>query len=77
MLLKIISPVAELLSKEVDSVELPGEVSRFEVLNNHAPLISSLVKGSIIYKVNGQEESVSINSGFVEISKNTITVCVE
>lgn len=77
MLLKIISPVAEVLSAEVESVELPGTKGRFEVLQGHAALISSLERGKIVYKVRGKVESVAVNSGFVEVSDNVITVCIE
>lgn len=77
MLLKIISPVAEVLSAEVESVELPGTKGRFEVLQGHAALISSLERGKIVYKVHGKVESVAVNSGFVEVSDNVITVCIE
>jgi len=77
MLLKIISPVKEVLSAEVESVELPGTKGRFEVLAGHAPLISSLTKGNIVYKVCGKPESLPVSSGFVEVADNVVTVCVE
>lgn len=75
--LKVISPVKEVLSKDVDLVELPGSLSRFEVLKDHAPLISSLTKGRIRYVADGLEESIEIESGFVEVKNNTVTVCIE
>lgn len=75
--LKVISPVKEVLSKDVDLVELPGSLSRFEVLKDHAPLISSLTKGVIRYVKDGKEESIEIASGFVEVKNNTVTVCIE
>lgn len=75
--LKVISPVKEVLSKDVDLVELPGSLSRFEVLKDHAPLISSLTKGVIRYVKDGKEESIEIESGFVEVKNNTVTVCIE
>lgn len=75
--LKVISPVKEVLSKDVDLVELPGSLCRFEVLKDHAPLISSLTKGRIRYVADGLEESIGIESGFVEVKNNTVTVCIE
>ncbi len=75
--LKVISPVKEVLSKDVDLVELPGSLSRFEVLKDHAPLISSLARGRIRYVADGREESIEIESGFVEVKNNTVTVCIE
>ena len=47
--LKIISPEREVLSEKVDLVELPGSQGRFEVLRDHAPLVSSLDEGVIRY----------------------------
>ena len=62
------------------SVELPGTLGRFEVLQDHAPLISSLDKGDIVYRFEGDEEregKVQISSGFVEICDNHVVACVE
>ena len=62
---------------EVESVTLPGTVGSFTVLNNHAPIISSLENGKIAYKdVSGITE-LAIKSGFAEVSDNTLSVCVE
>ena len=77
MKLLVISPEANLLEKDVDFVELPGTLGRFAVLKSHAPLISSLTKGNVVYRINGNTESIAIESGFVEIKNDEITVCVE
>jgi F-type H+-transporting ATPase subunit epsilon len=47
------------------------------VLKDHAPLISSLEEGRIVFVSNGVEENVDIVSGFVEIAFNKVTVCAE
>ena len=47
------------------------------VLKDHAPLISSLDEGRIVFMSNGVEENVEIKSGFVEIAFNKIIACVE
>ena len=78
--LQILSPERELVHESVVSVELPGTLGRFEVLKDHAPLISSLDKGDILYKMDQGEEregKVSISSGFVEICDNHVIACVE
>lgn len=78
--LQILSPERELVHESVVSVELPGTLGRFEVLKDHAPLISSLDKGDILYKMDQGEEregKVSISSGFVEICDNHVFACVE
>jgi F-type H+-transporting ATPase subunit epsilon len=47
MLLEIITPESKLFSGEVESVQLPGVEGSFQLLNNHAPIISALSKGTI------------------------------
>ena len=78
ILLKILSPEKLILEKEVRRVELPGGDGRFVVLQDHAPLISSLVKGKIEYTSgDGASDYVAVDSGFVEVSDNKVTACVE
>ncbi len=47
MYLEIVSPEATLFSSEVDSVTVPGINGEFQMLNNHAPIVSILKKGTI------------------------------
>ena len=73
----IYSPERTILEKMVCKVSLPGTKGRFMVLNDHAPLISSLEQGRITFVSSGVEENVDIQSGFVEIAFNKIIACVE
>ncbi len=75
--LKIISPEKVIFDGEVESLKVPGIQGSFEVLNNHAPIISSLVKGDVEYKSKGESNKLSIVGGFVEVKKNEVCVCVE
>jgi F-type H+-transporting ATPase subunit epsilon len=92
MHLEIVSPEATLFSGEVDSVTVPGINGEFEMLNNHAPIVSILKEGHV--KVNGKniqlKEEVenkfsksdrgvwlSINSGTIEIKDNKIIVLAD
>ncbi|MBO5974717.1 MAG: F0F1 ATP synthase subunit epsilon [Paludibacteraceae bacterium] len=77
MKLEIISPETKIVHDNVTSVSLPGEMSAFTVLQNHAPIISSLVAGKISFSKNGQNFYFRVDGGFVEIRKNKISVCVE
>ncbi len=78
IILDIISPERTLVHESVLSVELPGTLGRFEVLKDHAPLISSLVEGKIVYKIDGEKDGkITISSGFVEVCDNHVTACVE
>jgi F-type H+-transporting ATPase subunit epsilon len=75
--LHIVSPEGTLVEQTVSAVTLPGTVGPFEVLKNHAPIISSLEKGEIVYVSDGTEHRLPIASGFVEVRKNQVDVCVE
>lgn len=77
MKLEIISPEKTYYRGEVDSVTLPGALGPFQILKNHAPMISSLTKGQIIISIDGHLKDLSINDGFVEVSNNVITVCID
>ncbi len=75
--LRIIAPDRLVFEGEVESVTLPGTVGSFTVLNNHAPIISSLDKGKIAYKdANGTTE-MTVKSGFAEVKDNILSICVE
>lgn len=77
MKLEIISPEKIYFKGEVDSVTLPGILGPFQVLNNHAPLISLLKKGMLEFSYEGNIQELEITDGFVEISNNNITVCID
>ena len=73
----VISPERTLVHAVVDSVELPGTKGRFEVLKNHAALISSLERGRVVFRTGEKTDGVDISSGFVEINDNHVVACVE
>jgi F-type H+-transporting ATPase subunit epsilon len=76
--LKIVSPEKIEFEGEVESVNVPGMAGRFEILTDHAPIISSLEKGIVEYKQpGGQGASLNVSGGFVSVQKNEVNVCVE
>lgn len=75
--LRIVSPERVVFTGEVDSVLVPGTVGQFEILNDHAPIISTLVEGKIVYSVKGTKKELRIVGGFVEVKKNEVSLCVE
>lgn len=77
MKLDIVTPDQIYFSGEVSLVTLPGTNGSFTLLEHHAPLISSLGKGKIVYVANGESNEFMINGGFVEMHTNVITVCLE
>ncbi len=78
MKLEIITPNDQLYKGDVDLVSLPGTTGRFEILNNHAPIISTLNKGDIkIVDKEKNTKSIKIKKGLVEASENHIWVLAE
>lgn len=75
--LKIVSPERVEFEGEVDSVLVPGTLGSFEILKDHAPIISSLDKGKVEYAVHGDKTELWILGGFVEVKKNEVSLCVE
>lgn len=71
--LKIVSPERIEFTGEVESVKVPGAQGNFEILTDHAPIISILTKGLVEY--DGQQ--LSILGGFVEVQQNHVSLCVE
>jgi F-type H+-transporting ATPase subunit epsilon len=78
MKVKITKPDSTLYDGEASLVQLPGTGGLFEVLNNHAPIISSLEKGSIRLVTNdGEEKLFEIRGGVVKGQQNDILILVQ
>ena len=77
MKLEIISPETTLFSGEVELVTLPGMVGSFTVLNRHAPIVSVLQQGVLLYRINGKDKELTVSGGFVEVKNNTLSVCID
>jgi len=90
MLLEIVSPEATLFKGQVDAVSVPGVDGEFQMLNNHAAIISMLVKGNIkivgknlkfdekfvhrFEKLSDQEYYLPIETGTIELKDNRINI---
>jgi len=92
MILEIVTPEATLINTEVESVSVPGMNGEFQMLNNHAPIVSILVKGTIKFKgenvsiedkhndefSNDNEEfSLEITSGTIEMKDNKVIILAD
>lgn len=76
--LKIVSPEKVEFEGEVVSVRVPGSKGNFEILVDHAPIISLLDNGVVEYvSPSGEKSTLSINGGFVEVQRNVVSLCVE
>lgn len=78
MKVEIITPEQTLFEGDGSMVFLPGSDGGLGVLNNHAPLISSLKKGVVRVKDNGgKEHRFEVKGGTVEVFKNKVTILAE
>jgi F-type H+-transporting ATPase subunit epsilon len=93
MILEIVSPEATLFKGEVISIAVPGVDGEFQMLNNHAPIVSLLVKGNLkinaqnikiqkeflskFTKVNEQTFWLPISSGTIEMNENKVIVLAD
>lgn len=77
IILQVITPETTLMEKQVSKVSLPGTKGRFMILKDHAPLISSLEEGEVVFSSDEGEGRIHILSGFVEVIDNKVTVCAE
>ena len=75
--LRIVSPEKIVFDGEVESVLVPGTLGSFEILNDHAPIISSLQPGKVEYATKEGKVQLMVMGGFVEVLKNKVSLCVE
>ena len=77
MHLDIITPDKKIYSGEITSVSVPGTVGRFQILKNHAPIISTLVKGIVKVEDNEGVKEFEVKGGVVENLKNNVVILAE
>ena len=75
--LRIVSPEKVVYDGEVESVLVPGTLGSFQILTDHAPIISSLEKGVVEYQTHQHKQKIEILGGFVEVKQNNVSLCVE
>ncbi|MBS3993555.1 MAG: hypothetical protein KGZ87_07555 [Bacteroidetes bacterium] len=92
MFLEIVTPEATLLKSEVETVFVPGINGEFQMLDNHAPIVSILGKGDVKFRGKAVEIAdankgkfkqvndlfvLSINSGTIELKANKIIILAD
>ena len=75
--LRIVSPEKVEYEGTVERVVVPGTMGQFEILNDHAPIISTLQNGTVEYVNSEGSNLLKIQGGFVEVQKNVVSLCVE
>ena len=74
---QFLTPDGPLFEGEVISVTLPGSRGSFQILNDHAPIVSSLGIGKIVIQEEKQETIYAVSGGFIEMNKNQLTILAE
>ena len=78
MKIEIITPDRKIFEGDIKSVRVPGKKGSFQVLKDHAPIISTLEKGPVIMVDQaGAETRYEINGGVIEVKMNKIILLVE
>ncbi len=78
MNITVLTPDKEVFQGAISSVKVPGITGEFEILNNHAPLVSALGEGKVrIVKDGGDRLNFKIEKGFIEVLKNEVSLLVQ
>ena len=77
MQVDILTPEKKVYSGEADAVVLPGANGKFEVLNRHAAIISTLKEGTVKVKKGNEKLEFKIRAGICEVLNNKISVLTE
>lgn len=78
MNLIVLTPEQKVFEGEITSVKIPGITGQFEVLRNHAPMVSALGEGSVrIIQKGGGNKTFKIERGFIEVIRNEVALLVQ
>jgi F-type H+-transporting ATPase subunit epsilon len=77
MNLEIITPDKKVFAGQASSVTFPGTDGQFQVLSQHAPLVSTIGKGNMTVETEGGKNTYQIDGGVVEVLNNNVLVLAE
>lgn len=78
MRLILLSPVKTLFDGDVTSVTIPGSKGLFTVLPQHAPILTTIDKGSLSYTtVDDEKVTLLVEDGFADVKNDVVSICVE
>ena len=75
--IRILSPEGAIYDGPADAVFVPGALCPFEVLPDHAPIISILSEGDIRWRNGCSEEKIRVKGGVVRLENNLMKICVQ
>jgi len=75
--LEIVTPEKQVVSDTAEEVQIPGKKGYLGILPGHAPLITELAVGEIVYRKEGQSQYLSVAWGFAEVLPTKVTILAE
>jgi len=75
--LEIVTPYGLILSNDVDEVTAAGSEGEFGVLPGHAPFLTTLKIGMLIFKKGNEVRYIFVNSGFAEVGPDKVTILAD
>lgn len=75
--LKVATPVALVVEEDVSTAEIPGSNGYLGILPGHAALLGALAPGALTYVAGGQKQVLAVDSGFVEVLNDVVSVLTE
>ena len=77
LILSIVTPEKQLVSEEVDQVNLPGTEGDLGILHDHAPILTLLRTGKLSYEKEGETTVLVVSGGYLEVTDNRVTILAE
>ncbi len=77
MTIEIITPDRKVFAGEATSATFPGSEGQFQVLNGHAPMVSTLAKGPVLLQTSAGQQNFVVDGGVVEVLRNRVLVLAE
>lgn len=75
--LEIVTPEKKVVETAAEEIQIPGKNGYLGILPGHAPLITELSVGEIIYRENSSEQRLAVAWGFAEVLPNQVTILAE
>jgi F-type H+-transporting ATPase subunit epsilon len=78
MKLEVVTPDKKVFDGEIKSVRVPGKKGSFQVLKDHAPIVSTLDSGLVIFVDEEEKETIiEIDGGMIEVKANNIILLAD
>ena len=77
LILSIVTPEKQLVSEEVDQVNVPGTEGDLGILHDHTPVLTLLRSGQLSYEKEGETVILVVSGGYLEVTDNRVTILAE